>query len=123
MAARDKVTGTPKPDPKKLSPKDRNNTIVHLAETIKYNSEHSLNHAKTAARLAAKVKGNDNQQTLLHNAQHAAKHAGDVAEHAGKLLEHLRKTYPGAAVAYAELKNPQASAIPSPPGKTRKSAR
>lgn len=129
MATRkiDSVTGTPKPDAKKLSPKDRTATATHLAETVRYNALHSLNHAtataKIANRLGKKYKDDPDFETLRHNAQHTAKHAMDVEDHSERLMEHLRKTYPGAAAAYKELMNPKPSDVPSLPGKVKKNAR
>lgn len=124
MAAvkKDPVTGTTKQKPKDMSPKDRQSTFVHLAETTQYNAKHSLNHAtataKIAQRLAKKYGSEKDFATLLHNAQHAAKHAMDVEDHSKRLMEHLR-TYPGGDAAYKELMNPRPSNVPSPPKNTR----
>lgn len=117
-AKKDTVTGTTKQKPRDMSPKDRQATFVHLAETTKYNAKHSLNHASAAAkiaeRLAKKHPGEKDFATLLHNTQHAAKHAMDVEDHSGRLMEHL-KSYPGGNAAFDELMNPKPSTIPSPP--------
>lgn len=125
MTARkmDPVTGTPKQDPKKMSPKDRQSTFVHLAETVSYNSKHSLNHAKATAkiadRLSKKYPGEKDFVTLLHNAQHSAKHALDVEDHSKRLMDHLKK-YPGGKAAFDELMNPKPSDKPAAMGVTRR---
>lgn len=111
---------TAKPNPKKLSPKDRTSTVTHLTETVSYNAKHSLNHALAADKLAgrlAKRYGNDPDfETLRHNAQHAAKHAYDVHDHSERLMGHLQKTYPGVKAAYKELMNPKPTDKPTAPG-------
>lgn len=118
----DPITGTPKQKPGKMSPKDRQSTFVHLAETVQYNALHSLNHAKAAAKIAARMAKNHKDDpdvvTMLHNAQHSAKHALDVQDHSKRLMEHLR-SYPGGEAAFKELMNPKPSDVPSPPKTTR----
>ena len=118
---KDPVTGTPKQKPRDMSPKDRQSTFVHLAETVQYNALHSLNHAKAAAKIAARMakahKDDPDVVTMLHNAQHSAKHALDVQDHSKRLMEHLR-SYPGGDAAFKELMNPKPTDVPVPPNKT-----
>ena len=110
---------TRKPNPDKLSPRDRVATIAHLADTIEHNAQHSYNHARSAARMSKRLKDDPNAETVRHNAEHSLKHASDVREHAMKLVKHLAQ-YPGAAAAYNELTTSSPSSVPSP---RKKSAR
>ncbi|SRR5712692_8731201 len=94
-------------DINKLSPKDRVNTVTHLAETVDYNSRHVAAHAKEA-KAQARSKDPKAKESVKFNTDHLVKHAKDVSLHAKKLTEHLGK-YPSVKAAQKELAESPAS--------------
>jgi len=80
-----------KPDPAGTPPRDRPQSIAHLAETVLNSAGHVVTHV---AATGDAIDAGDLDRARFDNA-HASRHAAVLVEHQRKLIAHLQAHVPG----------------------------